>query len=84
MHEVINIHLSLDEFKAIIKEAVKSEVEPKRYLTRKDAAKHLNISLPTLHDWTKKGLIRCVKIGGRVFYTELELNIVVTNKEHKP
>ncbi|REG89380.1 helix-turn-helix domain-containing protein [Winogradskyella sediminis] len=36
--------------------------------TRKQTAKKLCISLPTLHDWTLEGLIRAYRIGSRVLY----------------
>lgn len=37
-------------------------------LTRKDTAKLLRISLPTLHDWTKTGIVKAYRIGNRVLY----------------
>lgn len=33
----------------------------------------LHITLPTLHNWTKEGLIPCYKIGNRVLYKFSEL-----------
>lgn len=38
-------------------------------LTRKEAAKLLRISLPTLADWTKQGLIHAIPMGRRIFYS---------------
>lgn len=38
-------------------------------LTRKEAAKLLRISLPTLADWTKQGLIHAISMGRRIFYS---------------
>ncbi|WP_035360623.1 helix-turn-helix domain-containing protein [Dyadobacter alkalitolerans] len=44
--------------------------EPKiavpEYTTRKEVAKLLKVSLPTLDDYIKRGLITAVRIGGRV------------------
>ena len=37
-------------------------------LTREEAAKILCVSLPTLHQWTKDGIIPAYRIGGRVLY----------------
>lgn len=62
-----------------IKEAVKDikprEQEPtnERLLTRKETADKLKISLVTLGDWTKRGLIQSYIIGGRVLYKESEI-----------
>lgn len=38
-------------------------------LTRKEAAKLLRISLPTLADWTKQGLIHAIPMRRRIFYS---------------
>lgn len=38
------------------------------YLTRKEVAKLLRISLVTLHSYTKKGMIPAYRIGCRVLY----------------
>ncbi|TZF83249.1 helix-turn-helix domain-containing protein [Pedobacter sp. BS3] len=56
--------------------AVKTEVaqlvqpqEPvKQILTRKETAELLNISLPTLHDYTKQGIIQAYRLGYKVRY----------------
>ena len=42
-------------------------------LTRKETADKLKISLVTLNDWTKRGLIQSYLIGGRVLYKESEI-----------
>jgi len=39
-----------------------------KLLTRKEVAEILNVSLPTLHDWTKNGKITGFRIGSRVLY----------------
>ena len=44
-----------------------------KYLTRVEAAKALQISLPTLHSYTKLGLIPAKRIGTRVLYSEADL-----------
>lgn len=41
---------------------------------RKDAAKRLQVSLPTLDAWTKAGIINARRIGTRVYYTEKDIN----------
>lgn len=39
------------------------------FLTRKETAAKLRVSLPTLHSWTRNGLLTAYKIGGRVLYS---------------
>src|SRR5688572_2939548 len=43
------------------------------YLSRKEVAKLLKITLPTLHDWTKLGILKSYKMGTRVLYKESEV-----------
>jgi len=43
------------------------------YLSRKEVAVLLKITLPTLHDWTKLGYVQAYKIGARVLYKESEV-----------
>lgn len=47
-------------------------------LSRKQTAKLLCISLPTLHDWTKEGLIRAYRIGNRVLYKKVDIDQALT------
>ena len=42
-------------------------------LTRKEAAKLLGVSLPTILDWTKTGKIKGYRIGSRVRYKRDEI-----------
>ena len=42
-------------------------------LTRKETADKLKISLVTLNDWTKRGIIQSYLIGGRVLYKDSEI-----------
>ena len=39
-----------------------------RFYTRKETAKLLRITLPTLHRLTKEGILKSKKISGRVLY----------------
>lgn len=43
------------------------------YLSRKEVATLLKITLPTLHDWTKMGYLKAYKMGSRVLYKEAEV-----------
>lgn len=47
--------------------------EQSGYLSRKEVAKLLRVTLPTLHQWTKEGILPSYKIGTRVLYKECEV-----------
>ncbi|MBN2215015.1 MAG: helix-turn-helix domain-containing protein [Bacteroidales bacterium] len=55
----------------------------KKYLTRAEAAERLNISLPTLNEYTKRGLIPGRRCGRRVLYLETELEEAVKKMRTK-
>lgn len=60
----------VDIFVERVAEKVKemaSTREP-RYYTRKEACEALGITLPTLHEYTKRGDLVAMKVNGRVLY----------------
>lgn len=69
------IQSELSELKRILTEQ-KQAPEPQLndFLTREQTASRLKISLPTLNDYSKKGIIPAYRIGGRVLYKEQEVN----------
>lgn len=48
--------------------------DPIEYWTREEMAKKLSISLPTLHDWTKKGILKAYRMGNRVYFKSNEVD----------
>ena len=53
--------------------------------SRKETARILNISLPTLHLFTKEGIIRAYRIGNRVLYKQEDienaLKVIVSSNQ---
>lgn len=49
-------------------------------LTRKETAKLLRISLPTLADWTRQGILKSINLGRRVLYARSEVQRVLEQK----
>lgn len=47
--------------------------EPDELITRGETATLLRVSLPTLHEWTKRGLIPVYKVSTRVRYKKGEV-----------
>ncbi len=51
-----------------------------KFLTRKEVAALLRISLPTLYTWTKKEVLKSYNVEGRVYY---DFDEVVKSIKHK-
>lgn len=74
---------SLQELTTVISETVKSEFERQNklstpqpdneYLTRKETAQILGVSLPTLNEFSKRGLIPSYRIATRIRYKKDEV-----------
>ena len=59
----------------------KTDVINKEYITREEAASLLNITLPTLHRYAQKGIVRIYKFGSRSLLKTEELILAI--KENK-
>ena len=55
--------------------------ENKKLITRRETAKILGVTLPTVIDWEKKGIITGYRIGNRIRYKEAEILEAVTNNK---
>lgn len=61
-------------FERAIKEFINPpKPQDKDLKSRKETARILNISLPTLHLFTKEGIIRAYRIGNRVLYKQEDI-----------
>jgi hypothetical protein len=81
----IIIPLTEEEFEAHLEAAVQKAIKnysPTKdevvYRTRKETAKKLHISLPTLNEYTKLGKLKGHRIMGRVLYREDEIDAALT------
>lgn len=52
-----------------------------KLITRTETAQMLGVTLPTIYDWTKKGIITAYRIGNRVRYKHAEILATVTNNK---
>jgi excisionase family DNA binding protein len=78
MENLILSPISIGELKSVISETVTNEVnrilslntkpEQPEYFTRQETAKLLGISLVTLNQWQKTGLVPAYRINTRVRY----------------
>jgi excisionase family DNA binding protein len=48
--------------------------QPEEYLTRKDVAKLLKVSISTVSNWKNTGVISYHCMGGRVYYKRSEID----------
>jgi len=75
-NSIIIQNLSTDVLYEKIRSTIREELSltqqniTSKYLTRQEAASLLRITLPTLHEYTKAGIIHASRIGTRVLYAE--------------
>ncbi len=91
MKKIMLEEISINEFESFISDIVRKEIEklPKEannidqgiYGTRKEVAKSLRISLPTLHELTKSGIILGYRLQGRVLYKWAEVDKALSRIE---
>ena len=74
----------LNGFKTELKELVLNFQPTKQpeYLTRKEVAEILKVSLVTLSDWNKKGIIKPYRLGNLIRYkrSEIEESLIAINR----
>ncbi len=67
-----------ESLRAVITDVIPASSECKTSLiSRAEASKFLKISLPTLHEYTKQGILVGYRIGGRVLYKQSEIEEVL-------
>ncbi len=77
---------SLSDIEAVVRKVL-DDLKPQkredsiRLLTRAEAAKMLRISLPTLADWTRQGMIPAQRIGRRVLYAISDIENTLEGKK---
>ncbi len=79
------LQISTEELTHLIKEGIKPELEnllkkclndlsnDDKFLSRQDTADYFGVTLPTIHDWMKKGIITPYKMGNRTYFMKSEL-----------
>ncbi len=87
MANELNFTIPVNELAAAIAEkltplfnGIKPQETPQteKYLTRKETAALLNVSLPTLNEYTKGGKIKGYRFGVRVLYKQSEIEAALT------
>ena len=94
MQSIQLVQVTPSELVNLINEELRSHIEnlsnqlskhpqEKEILSRKDCAELLGVSLVTLHDWNKKGIITPYKLGNRTFYRRSEILETLSNSNTK-
>jgi hypothetical protein len=89
MENIILHSIPLSEFQTIIGQVVRDELrqfkpEPTKpttdgeYLTRREVCKRLKISLTTLHNYSKLGILNPLQIGGKILYKAQQIDYAVS------
>ena len=65
----------------IIGEMQKKEIINKEYITREEAARLLNVTIPTLHRYAKAGNIRIYKFGSRSLLKTEEVILAISENK---
>lgn len=75
MQDIFIKDLTIEQFTNVLVEAFqKANKEPlPRYLTRKQAAQFLNVSVSSIDKWTASGKIRRIYIQGSPRFDKMEL-----------
>lgn len=76
-------NVTLEDLRGLIAEEMRQALAHKptpRSLTRDEVCRVGHITLPTLHNWVKKGLLHPSKVGGRVLFSEDEVTAVFNKK----
>lgn len=81
--DITNLIEKLDKLIQLLDKDKAEDDAPEKFLTRGEVAELLKITLPTLHDWTKKGLLKAYKISNRIRYKEKEVMKIITKNQVK-
>jgi len=57
--------------------------EPTTWLTKKEVSAILSISIVTIDDWSKKGILNPYRIGNRIRFKRIEVENSLTNINKK-
>lgn len=57
-----------------------SKTEAAEYITRTEVSRMLKVSIVTVSDWTKKGILTAYKCGKRVYFKPSEIEAALIKK----
>ncbi len=72
------ISVEVQQLKRALKEELINECKEDKYLTRKEAAKYLKVSLATIDNYVKKGLKK-YKLGRSTRFLKSDIDLFIKN-----
>jgi excisionase family DNA binding protein len=92
MEKIQFIQILPSEFKQLISESVKKQIEEfkdqlqskkhQEFLTRAEVSKLLRVNLSTIHNWCKSGKLLPYGIGNRVYFKRDEVEGAIKRIKH--
>lgn len=79
---IVEAGISIDGSTIIGRVNPKEKELKERYLTRGQVSKLLQISLPTLHNYTKQGIITAHRLGSQVRYKAAEIEKALVERSY--
>jgi hypothetical protein len=83
MQQILFQEINVEEFKKMLSDVIEEKLKfsPRKelpekqtiYLNRFEVVELLKISLPTLNNWSKSGIVQAYRIGNRVLYKADEI-----------
>jgi len=79
--------IPIEELKQVLSDTIRTEIRKYNFstppetelITRKETATILGVSLVTLNEWTKSGVIPCYRINTRIRFKKHEILDAVNN-----
>lgn len=65
---------------AIKKYGLQKSENPTKLFTKKELANKFGVTIQTINEWMRKGIISFIKINSRVFFKEEEIQKLLTDK----
>lgn len=88
MQQIQFIQITPDQLQEAILKGVKKQIQelkkefqpkqPTEYLTRGEVAEMLKIDISTVHNWSKRGILKPIGIGARVYYKRIDVENAFT------
>lgn len=87
----ITVDSLLEKMEEIIDRRVNQKIEQLikptakvQYLTRKEVATELQVSMVTIHKWINKGYLKSYRIGRRIWFKNDEVSNALKERKFKP
>jgi hypothetical protein len=85
------IQITPEQLSELLKEVVTEQLEKfkgnspnapkeKKLYSREETCQVFGISKPCLHDWTNKGILKSIRVGGRVYYNASQIDLLINKK----